>query len=121
MTTAMERIAYKEAFRASIPDVVSYLQDLFGGSLTAVIAGVHDANLIVQWARGEGAPREETERTLRAAYQVVRLLRQAESDQTVQSWFMGMNPYLDDRAPALVMSQDSRSVLQAARTLLANG
>jgi hypothetical protein len=121
MTTAMERIAYKEAFRASISDVVAYLQDLFGGRLTAVIARVQDANLIGQWAQGEGEPPGETERTLRAAYQVARLLRQAESEQTVQSWFMGMNPHLDDRAPALVIGQDPRSVLQAARALLVNG
>ncbi|MGD9894474.1 MAG: XRE family transcriptional regulator [Dehalococcoidia bacterium] len=121
MTAAMERIAYREAFRASIPEVVSYLQDLFGGRLTAVIADVPDASVVGQWARGDGEPQRETEQTLRAAYQVARLLRQSESEQSVQSWFMGMNPYLDDRAPALAIGQDSLAVLQAARALLVSG
>jgi hypothetical protein len=32
-----------------------------------------------------------------------------------------MNPELDDRAPALVLGEDSARVLQAARTFLAHG
>ena len=121
MTAAMERIAHREASRAGIADVVRYLHDLFGQQLTAVIAGVQDAHVVGQWARGEDVPREDVARTLRAAYQIARLLRQAEAEQTVRAWFMGMNPYLDDRAPALVIREDSRAVLDAARALLANG
>ena len=43
------------------------------------------------------------------------------SIETVRAWFVGMNPDLDDRAPALVLGEDPVGVLQAARAFLAHG
>jgi len=40
----------------------------------------------------------------------------------VRSWFIGMNPQLDDRAPAEVLREDDlREVLAAAQAYLAGG
>ena len=37
------------------------------------------------------------------------------------AWFIGMNPDLDDRAPALMLAEEPQEVLLAARNFLANG
>jgi hypothetical protein len=109
------------AVRSSLPDVARELEGLLGQRLTAVIAGVADAKAVGKWARGERAPRPDAEQRLRDAYYVASLLLQAESPSTVRAWFSGMNPELDDRAPALVLSEDPGRMLQAARTFLAHG
>lgn len=121
MTATMERIAHEHATRATIRDMAMYLQSLFGQKLTATIAGVKDPKAVGQWARGEQVPHPGAERRLRDAYHVASLLMQVEHPQTVRSWFMGMNPQLDDRAPALVVGEDPVRVLQAARAFLAGG
>jgi hypothetical protein len=41
--------------------------------------------------------------------------------ETVRAWFVGMNPDLDDQAPALLLGDDPHAVLLAARSFLANG
>jgi hypothetical protein len=109
------------AMRSSLPDVARKLESVLGQRLTAVIAGVSDAKAVGKWARGERAPRPDAEQRLRDAYYVTTLLLQAEAPSTVRTWFTGMNPELDDRAPALVLGEDSARVLQAARTFLAHG
>ena len=101
--------------------MAAYLQDLLGQKLTAVIAGVKDAGMVEQWAEGATAPDDDATARLRTAYHAARLLRQAESAALVRSWFMGMNPLLDDRSPALVIATDPVAVLDAARALVASG
>ena len=39
----------------------------------------------------------------------------------IQAWFIGMNPDLDDQAPALLLHEDPHAVLGAARNFLAYG
>ena len=52
--------------------------------------------------------------------QVVQLLLQVDSAETVRAWFSGMNPDLDDRPPATVLADEPGRVLQAARAFLAH-
>ncbi len=87
----------------------------------AVIAGVSDAKAVGKWARGERSPHPETEHRLRHAFHITQLLLQQESAETVRAWFIGMNPDLDDQAPALLLAEDPHAVLLAARNFLANG
>jgi hypothetical protein len=61
-----------------------------------------------------------TER-LRSAYEIAWLLRQVESPETVVGWFIGVNPELDDRPPALEIADRPAAVMQAARAFLVNG
>jgi hypothetical protein len=114
-------IAYARAMRAGIREVATYLQDLFGQKLTAVMAGVQDPKAVGKWARGEREPHPEMEKRLRAAFQVAEFLMQVESRQAVRAWFTGMNPQLDDHAPALVLGEEPTQVMQAARAFLAGG
>lgn len=101
--------------------VVAYLREQLGERLTAVIAGVTDASIIRAWAACEAEPEPATERTLRATYEVTRMLLQVDSAETVRLWFSGMNPELDDEAPGLVIREDPEAVLSAARFYLAHG
>jgi hypothetical protein len=121
MTMHAEVNSHMAAVRAPVSHIASALEGLLGQRLTAVIAGVSDAKAIAKWARGERAPRPDAEQRLRDAYYVTTLLLQAESPSTVRAWFSGMNPELDDRAPALALADDAPRVLQAARTFLAHG
>jgi hypothetical protein len=82
---------------------------------------VQDAKAVGEWARGERTPRAETELRLRDVLQIVELLAARESPETIRAWFRGMNPYLDDTAPALAIADNPRGVLQAARAFLAYG
>jgi hypothetical protein len=101
--------------------MASCLQELFGQMMTAVIAGVDDAALVEEWVSDRLVPTAAAARRIRAAYEVASLLRQTESAQTVQIWFMGMNPDLNDRPPALAIADDPSGVLDAARAFLAHG
>jgi hypothetical protein len=121
MAMQAEADSHSVATRASVAKIAGDLEGLLGQRLTAVIAGVSDAKAIAKWARGERAPRPDTERRLRDAYHVTCLLLQAEAPSTIRAWFSGMNPELDDRAPALALGDDAPRVLQAARTFLAHG
>lgn len=52
---------------------------------------------------------------------IVGMLRRVEQLPTIQAWFAGMNPFLDDQPPALVMASDPEAVVLAARDFVAYG
>jgi hypothetical protein len=101
--------------------VVTYLLGELGERLTAVIAGVGSATMVRGWAAGEQVPEPATEQRLRVALEVTRLLRQYDSAETVRMWFRGMNPALDDEAPALAIANDPEGVRAAARIFVVHG
>lgn len=113
--------------RASFPDVVSELREILGAQLVAYLGGVGETSTVAQWADGSGrTPSTATQQRLRTAFQVAVLLREHESVQTVAAWFQGMNPALQDVAPArLLRERDldevAPQVLAAARSLVALG
>jgi hypothetical protein len=104
-----------------VTSVVTYLLGELGERLTAVIAGVRSAATVRDWAAGLLIPESAIERRLRVAFEVTRLLRERDSSETVRLWFGGMNPELDDRAPALAIADDPESVVDAAHFYLAHG
>jgi hypothetical protein len=115
---AVEQQAFAQATRSSVADVATFLQDVFGQKLTALLAGIGDPKAVSQWARGERLPHPPAEQRLRRAYQVALLLLHVDSAPTVRAWFTGMNPQLDDRAPVLVLADEPERVLQAARAFV---
>lgn len=117
----LEQAIHGRTTRLGMPMIVGSLQDILGQRLVAVIAGISDAKAVGKWARGARSPHPDTEQRLRHAYQIVQLLLEQESAETVRAWFVGMNPDLDDQAPALVVEKDPAGVLQAARDFLAHG
>lgn len=123
-TTTLESIeqqAHRAATRVSVPEMVAELQELFGQRYVALLADVASPRMVGAWARGERTPHPPTVERLRAAYLVAKLLLQVDAAETVRSWFVGMNPQLDDEAPGAVLASDPKRVLQAARAFLAGG
>ena len=118
---ALDRIAHEQTIRSTVPEMAAHLQSLFGRRLTAAILGIADPKAIGRYATGGQSPQPDVERHLRATYQVAVLLGQVESDQAIRAWFLGMNPALDDYAPATFIRTHPERVLQAARIFLANG
>jgi hypothetical protein len=123
---AVEQLVRGEAHRASVShdltDLTGFLAEQLGHKLTAYLAGGNDPKAVTAWARGTRRPRDGVRRRLRAAYQIFVLLQSGDADDAVRSWFIGMNPQLDDRTPADVLRDgDPREVLAAARAYLAGG
>jgi hypothetical protein len=118
---ALDRIAHEQTIRATVPEMAAHLQEIFGRRLTAAIFGIADPKAVGRYAHGEQSPQPEIEQHLRAAYQVTVLLGQVETPQAIRAWFLGMNPQLDDMAPARVLRSEPERVMQAARLFLAGG
>ena len=121
MTANVEEATRSLAARLELPVLVRSFQDVLGQPLVAVLAGVSDAETVGTWARGQRTPQPEAERRLRHAFHITQLLLQEESADTVRAWFVGMNPDLNDQAPALLLAEHSQEVHAAARDFLANG
>jgi hypothetical protein len=118
VNAATQHAVHGLATRMELPALVRSLQDVLGQRLVAVIAGVRDAKAVGKWSRGERTPHPDAEQRLRNAFHVTQLLLQHESAETVRAWFVGMNPGLDDRSPALALADHPEEVLQAARAFL---
>lgn len=115
--------AHQQAVTATPAEIASRMQDLFGQNLTALVCGIDNPKTVGKWAQGQ-IPHPNNLARLRNAFQIAALLELAESRQTAQAWFMGMNPLLGDRAPALVLADEPEAasdVMRAARAFLAHG
>ena len=121
MNVTVDQAAHRLATRLELPVLARWLQDVLGQPLVALIAGVRDPKLVGKWAKGECAPEPKGEQRLRHAFEVTLLLLERECSDTIRAWFVGMNPELDDHAPALALADDPENVLMAARTFLAHG
>ncbi len=60
-------------------------------------------------ARQEREPQPQTQQHLRNAYQVTKLLCEVAPPAVVQNWLLGMNPYLNDDAPAMHITDSAQS------------
>lgn len=114
--------AYQDAVRLSVEDIAGYMQEVLGSKLVAFIAGVKDESAVGQWAAGKRGMSRSTEDRLRAAYQVFAFLQKLDSNHVVRAWFIGMNPQLDDIAPAEALREDrAQDVMAAARAFVQGG
>src|SRR5438477_11608141 len=89
--------AHKVAVHTGTSEIAKELMELLTGQLTALIANVDSERTIKRWASREvmRIPPDKEER-LRIAYTIVQLLTQYDAPKIVRSWFIGMNPILDD-------------------------
>lgn len=97
--------AYDDSAGLPFPGLVSRLRAILGVRLVAYIGGVKSAPSVSTWADGTGTPGEVDRERLRQAFHVAAMLRERYDATTVQSWFKGMNPSLDDDAPAHVLRE----------------
>lgn len=93
-----------------ITDLVGQLQIGLGERLTALIADEKNVSLVDAWAHGKVELNRETKFRLRLANLIIRRMtipsegQMPEAIETVRSWFIGTDPFLDERAPALVIA-----------------
>lgn len=131
MTTAVKEsdlAAYNRTLRMDDAELVRQVRDLLGGKLTAYIGGVKSTRSVSQWVDGTATIRSDEARArLGLAYRAASLINERDSIRVVQAWFQGMNPMLNDRAPARVLvesapdSPDASLFLAAARKMAALG
>lgn len=120
-TTKARTTAHKDAIQINAQDLSGELARVLGRQLLGIIVD-KGARTIQRWISGDSAPVAEDERRLRNAYQVYLLLSPVEGDHTVRAWFMGMNPQLEDEAPAEALAADKyREVMSAARAFVNGG
>jgi len=118
--------AYQDSIRMPAAEVVERLRELLGAKLVAYIGSVKETRAVRQWAEGRREPSAEVITRLRTAYHAAALLHDKDSVAVVQAWFQGMNPRLQDIAPARLLREgDLRevgpAVLAAARAFAAEG
>ncbi|TDW26920.1 hypothetical protein [Cryobacterium psychrophilum] len=117
---------YADSLRLTPAEIVEGLRDTLGAKLVAYLGDVRETRAVREWADNVRTPSDETLQRLRAAFYVMALLRDRESAATVASWFQGMNPELEDMAPARVLREQDLAtagpaVLAAARSFVAFG
>lgn len=113
--------AHSEALQGSAYEISVELERVLGHNLVAVIVG-KDPRTVTRWVRKDTTPSTTDERKLRDTYQVYRLLSAVEGDHTIRAWFMGMNPQLDDEAPAEAIAEGNfKAVMSAARAFVTGG
>lgn len=118
--------AHQESVSLPVAELVSRLRDLLGATLVAYLGEVKETRAVAQWAAADRAPSNPVTMRLRTAYQAAALLREKDSAAVVQAWFQGMNPRLDDLAPARALreqplDQAGPAVVAAARAFAAEG
>ena len=118
--------AYEISIRLDVAELVGQLRELLGAQLVAYLGSVTETRAVRQWAEGTRKPPAEAIRRLRLAYQVAGLLIERDQPRVVQAWFQGMNPQLEDTAPARLIREGNPDevgprVLDAARSFAAHG
>ncbi len=121
--TDLVRATFEESIRTPIQEEAVLLREVLTPRMAAYVTGVESTKTIARWARGETQGiRPESEKRLRAAYAIVRLLSHFDAAPTIRGWFLGMNPFLDDASPADVLrAGDVGRVRAAALAFAADG
>lgn len=115
---------YRKSIEADLKTMASTLVDVLGRSLVAGIVGIRNPKTVSRWASGEVASVRDrySEERLIASFQVVSLLQQEYGNDTIRAFLLGMNPVLDDEAPAIALRDGNfKGAMAAARNFLAGG
>ena len=112
--------------RAVFPQVATELRELLGAKLVAYLGGVGETRAVNQWADGERTPSDEVQQRLRFALRIALPIATADSASIAQAWFQGLNPQLDDRAPARLLrdgdlDEVGPAIVAAERAFLIGG
>jgi hypothetical protein len=94
---------YEEPEPEDLSAVLSYLQEHLGSEMTAYVSGADNPTLVSKWVDGTARPQPSHEVRLRPAYEAARYVVEAYGDETARQWFFGINPSLQDTAPAYVL------------------
>jgi hypothetical protein len=113
--------AHRQAVESSPTEMARYLQDALGQRMVAYITNVATPRTVARWVKGQRTISSGATDRLAVAYQIFRLLGEDDSSYVVRGWFAGLNPLLDDTAPATVIREGRfREALAAARAYASN-
>jgi hypothetical protein len=118
--------AHAHAMRAAFPRVAAELRELLGAKLVAYLGGVGETRAVHQWVDGDRTPSDEVQQRLRFALRIALPIANADSPAIAQAWFQGLNPQLDDRAPARLLrdgdlDEVGPAIVAAERAFLIGG
>jgi len=121
-TSTNRTAAHTNSLAVSPEDIVRRLADVLGKNVLAFIVS-RDARTISRWIADTQLRLDpETDRTVRNTHQVYVLLSTVEGDHTIRAWFMGMNPQLEEEAPAEALAEGRfREVMAAAKAYVNGG
>lgn len=112
--TPRRKRAHVRALESDFAPAVKSLVETLGKGLVAVIVD-RDVKTVSRWMSGD-TPRDEEQCRVRDTLQICELLLSGDSPSVVRSWFLGMNPQLNDENPAEVLADGrARDVMAAAR------
>lgn len=116
------------AAEGSTPDqqaLIAELREIVGSKLVAYIGSKSHTRFVSEWADGLSTPAPEVVARLRVARDIAVALHERDGNATIQSWFMGMNPDLDDMSPARLLREgncdDVGNVKSAANNFVVYG
>lgn len=119
--------AYDEAARMTAAELVAAVRPLLGDRLVAYLGRVKETRAVRAWADGtREIANDETIERLRIAYRIARMICERDKPQVAQAWMQGLNPLMEDRAPALLLREGDINdvgpqVLAAARQFVSVG
>jgi hypothetical protein len=122
--TKLDLQAFAEARRLPFSGVVKDVSRLLGPRLVAYIAGVTETRAVQESIDGSRRKDPETEKRLRLAAQLAKLIAGHDNRAVAQAWFQGLNPQLEDCSPARLLREGDivdvgPKLLAAARALVA--
>jgi len=113
-TSAAEQLEHDATVLAP-SEIAAYLQEQLGQRMAAHLVGLSDTRQVGRYSRADGpAPSQVTERRLREAYKVVRMIAEAYDPTTAKAWLFGTNSRLDDEAPIELLGQATETAQLAA-------
>ncbi len=110
----------RHATETPLAKQVSFLADVLGDRLAAVVLGTDDGQRLADWTSGGEVPDTASQRRIARVYTIVSTVQQAGDNETTRGWFLGANSDLDDRIPAVVIRDDLDAVFRAARRFVAH-
>lgn len=115
--------ACKLAITTSTQQQAEFIIDAIGARLATAAVGLRDARSVRAWANGRNIKEAAVEQRLQELFQVVWAISERYSPAVAAAFVRGTNPYLGDRAPLVVLADESPekggpAILAAARHLL---
>lgn len=110
----------EDTARMDTHEVVAYLLERLGRTLTAYIANTRSRSMPARWAtppdqEGHAVPADDKVKRLKAAHAVFRMIEDSDNDQVARSWLISANPRLGGHSPAdAIRDDDIPAVFHAA-------
>jgi hypothetical protein len=104
--------------RFLVRNVTRDLICLVGIRVVTLTVGNNNPEIVASWVTGLEKPTLEQEQILWDTWNVCEVLHPIMPKESLTSWMLGMNPDLDDEAPAVLLKSEPDRVLQVAKAFL---